>query len=109
MYTGTCIRPLWTATVLPTISGVIVLARAHVLIIVRSSADKAATFLASLKSTNGPFFSERLIITSSSPRGGFLRSCYWYIYDDGCDSQGLVDPMEFEVLYRYHDVHRHHH
>src|SRR5690606_15542931 len=45
-----------------TISGLIVLARAHVLITVRSSRPKAATFLASLKSTNGPFFSDRLIL-----------------------------------------------
>src|SRR6266536_318159 len=55
-------RPLWMAMLRPTISGVTVLARAQVLITVRSSAPKAATFFASLKSTNGPFFNERLIL-----------------------------------------------
>src|SRR5579884_1663747 len=47
--------------VLPTNSGGIVLDRAQVLTIVLSLAPKASTFLASLKSTNGPFLSERLI------------------------------------------------
>src|SRR5690606_58748 len=53
--TGTCIRPLWTAIVRPTMSGLIVLARAQVLITVRSFGPSAATLRASLKSTNGPF------------------------------------------------------
>src|SRR5690606_29903529 len=59
--TGTCILPLWTAIVRPTISGLIVLARAQVLITVRSFGPSAATLRASLKSTNGPFLSDRLI------------------------------------------------
>src|SRR5438552_225213 len=59
--TGTWTLPLWTAIVRPTKSGVIVLARAQVLMMVRSSLPSAATFLASLKSMNGPFFSERLM------------------------------------------------
>src|SRR6185437_603959 len=49
--TGTWTLPLWTAIVRPTNSGLIVLARAHVLMMVRSSAPSAAIFFASLKST----------------------------------------------------------
>jgi hypothetical protein len=45
-----------TAIVRPTISGLIVLARAHVLITVRSSAPRAATFLASFEIYEWSFF-----------------------------------------------------
>src|SRR6266403_1357930 len=58
--TGTCRRPLCTAMVKPTISGMTMERRDQVLIGRRSFFWLAVcTFLARCKSTNGPFFSER--------------------------------------------------
>src|SRR6266404_3472876 len=58
--TGTCSRPLCTAMVKPTISGMTMERRDQVLIGRRSFFWLAVcTFLARCKSTNGPFFSER--------------------------------------------------
>src|SRR4051794_25095704 len=56
MYTGTCLRPSCTAIVWPTMSGMTVERRDHVLITLRSpAAFTAATFSARWSSTNGPF------------------------------------------------------
>src|ERR1700689_5272522 len=64
--TGTCSRPLCTAMVKPTISGMTMERRDQVLIGRRSFFWLAVcTFLAKCKSTNGPFFSERR--TDDSP------------------------------------------
>src|ERR1700674_1077099 len=58
--TGTCRRPLCTAMVRPTISGMTMERRDQVLIGRRSFFWLAVcTFLARCKSTNGPFLSER--------------------------------------------------
>src|SRR5271154_5231386 len=58
--TGTCSRPLCTAMVKPTMSGITMERRDHVLIGRRSFFWLAVcTFLARCKSTNGPFLSER--------------------------------------------------
>src|SRR5271170_1567932 len=58
--TGTCSRPLCTAMVRPTMSGMIMERRDHVLIGRRSFFWLAVcTFLARCRSTNGPFLSER--------------------------------------------------
>src|SRR3984885_7814158 len=58
--TGTCRRPLCTAMVKPTMSGMTMERRDQVLIGRRSFFWLAVcTFLAKCKSTNGPFFSER--------------------------------------------------
>src|SRR5207237_3199025 len=56
-YTGTCLRPSWTAMVWPTMSGMIVDRRDHVLI-TRFSLRvlSSSTFLSRCSSTNGPFF-----------------------------------------------------
>src|SRR5205085_12678682 len=60
MKTGTCLRPSWTAMVWPTISGKIVDARDHVLIICLSP----EVFIASIRrssrsSAHGPFLDDR--------------------------------------------------
>src|SRR5471030_118665 len=58
--TGTCKRPLCTAMVKPTISGMTIERRDQVLIGRRSFFWLAVcTFLARCRSTNGPFLSER--------------------------------------------------
>src|SRR5580693_996428 len=57
--TGTNFRPLWTAKVSPTESGVIVLRRDQVLMtFLLCAAEAAAIFSARCPSTNGPFFTE---------------------------------------------------
>src|ERR687897_1599911 len=54
---GTCLRPSWTAIVCPTISGVTVERRDHVLMTFRSpDAFMASTLMRRWSSTNGPFF-----------------------------------------------------
>src|SRR5205807_9848279 len=59
MNTGTCLRPSWTATVCPTISGKIVDARAHVRTTRLSrEAFSRAILSARLWSMYGPFFSD---------------------------------------------------
>src|ERR1017187_1967735 len=68
-YTGMNFRPLCTAIVCPTISGIIVERRDHV----RSTffslrAFIPATLVARCSSTNGPFFVERAIIPSGETR-----------------------------------------
>src|SRR5438046_3942866 len=56
MYTGTCLRPSCTATVWPTMSGMIVERRDQVLMTRRSpAAFWASTFFRRWSSTNGPF------------------------------------------------------
>src|SRR5579871_5129604 len=56
-YTGTCRRPSCTAMVCPTMSGMIVERRDHVLITRFSPlALSTSTFLSRWSSTNGPFF-----------------------------------------------------
>ena len=56
-YTGTCLRPSWTAIVWPTMSGMIVERRDQVLMTRRSpAAFWASTFFSRWSSTNGPFF-----------------------------------------------------
>src|SRR5436190_11477219 len=56
-YTGTCLRPSCTARVWPTMSGVTVLRRDHVLMTLRSpAAFIASTFSRRWSSMNGPFF-----------------------------------------------------
>src|SRR5437868_2841604 len=66
MYTGTCLRPSWTAMVWPTMSGMIVDRRDHVLI-TRFSVRlfRSSTLRSRWSSTNGPFF--RLRGTTSPP------------------------------------------
>lgn len=57
--TDTCSLPLWTAKVSPTMSGMIMEARAQVLMGVREPCDLARfTFLWSFGSTNGPFLTD---------------------------------------------------
>src|SRR6476659_9953152 len=59
-YTGMNFRPLWTAMVWPTMSGVIVERRDHVLTTRRSRvAFSSATFFPRWSSTNGPFLMDR--------------------------------------------------
>src|SRR5688572_2728919 len=56
MYTGTCLRPSWTAMVWPTMSGMIVERRDHVLITRFSPLlFRSSTFFSRWSSTNGPF------------------------------------------------------
>src|SRR5882757_2698276 len=58
--TGMCWRPLCTAMVSPTMSGMTIERRDQVLIGLRSFlADATCTFFARCRSTNGPFFNER--------------------------------------------------
>src|SRR5687768_10395441 len=60
--TVTNLRPLWTAKVRPTNSGVTVLRRDQVRMILRSLVRTASsTFLPRWESTNGPFLVERAI------------------------------------------------
>src|SRR5271156_6354815 len=67
--TGTCKRPLCTAIVNPTISGMTMERRDQVLIGRRSFFWLAVcTFLARCKSTNGPFLSERGTALSPSSK-----------------------------------------
>src|SRR3982751_6328219 len=67
MYTGTCLRPSWTAMVWPTMSGMIVERRDHVLMTRFSFWElRTSTFLSRCSSTNGPFFRLRGM-TSLSP------------------------------------------
>src|SRR6201999_197006 len=64
--TGMCWRPLCTAIVSPTMSGMTIERRDQVLIGLRSFlADATCTFFARCRSTNGPFFSERGIYLGS--------------------------------------------
>src|SRR5216684_3141791 len=62
MYTGTNLRPLWTAIVWPTMSGMTVERRDHVLMTFLSrSRFIVSTFFCRWPSMNGPFLSERAI------------------------------------------------
>src|ERR1700691_1227692 len=64
MSTGMCWRPLCTAMVKPTISGMTMERRDQVLIgFLSFFAEATCTFLARCRSTNGPFFNERGIST----------------------------------------------
>src|SRR5580692_1409812 len=64
--TGMCWRPLCTAMVRPTMSGTIIERRDQVLMGLRSlRAAATCTFLARCRSTNGPFFVERGICSST--------------------------------------------
>src|SRR5690606_13647138 len=67
MYTGTCLRPSWTAIVWPTMSGMIVERRDQVLMTFFSPFSlRSSTLVNRCPSTNGPFFSERGMTTSAS-------------------------------------------
>src|SRR2546421_2704928 len=68
---GTCLRPSYTAIVCPTISGVIVDRRDHVLITRRSLVRLSSwIFLLRCSSTKGPFFVDRPIrYLASQSRG----------------------------------------
>src|SRR6202035_1181305 len=56
MNTGMCLRPSWTAMVWPTMSGMIVERRDHVLMTFLSPAAlRTSTFWSRWSSTNGPF------------------------------------------------------
>ncbi len=68
-YTGMNFLPLCTASVCPTISGITVDRRDHVLMTF-FSAPRFITSIFSSRcvSTNGPFFSERLITSVSAGR-----------------------------------------
>src|SRR6266850_7231913 len=58
--------PLWTASVWPTNSGEMVERRAHVFVTRRSlTLFIASIFFSSFTSTNGPFFTERLMVLSA--------------------------------------------
>src|SRR5918997_2267722 len=64
MYTGTCLRPSWTAMVWPTMSGITVERRDHVLMTRFSPrALRASTFFSRWSSMNGPFFRLRAMGT----------------------------------------------
>src|SRR5580700_9569056 len=64
MSTGMCWRPLCTAIVRPTISGMTMERRDQVLIgFLSFFAEATCTFFARCRSTNGPFFNERGIST----------------------------------------------
>ena len=65
--TGMNLRPLWTAMVMPTISGMIVERRDQVLMTVRFSpcGSRALIFSARWVSMNGPLLSERPMVTCS--------------------------------------------
>src|SRR3989344_8835599 len=56
---STCVLPLCTPKVKPTISGATWLRRAHVLITPAEAGRIVLTFFRSLASTKGPFLSER--------------------------------------------------
>src|SRR5919206_394441 len=57
MYTGTCLRPSWTAMVWPTMSGMIVERRDHVFTTRFSPVSLSrSTFTRRWSSMNGPFF-----------------------------------------------------
>src|SRR4051794_916302 len=59
-YTGTCLRPSCTAIVCPTMSGITVERRLHVLMTFFSPLVlSSSTFFSRWSSTNGPFFNER--------------------------------------------------
>ncbi len=61
-YTGMNLFPLWTAKVIPIMSGVIIERRDQVLTMRRSAtADALSTFFRMCLSTNGPFFSDLAI------------------------------------------------
>src|SRR6266404_4473608 len=90
--TGTCTLPLCTAMVRPTNSGAIVEARAQVLITERSSAPRAATFLASLGSIYGPFLSERLILSPLSLVSGSDNKFVASLAAAGLITQCLLAP-----------------
>src|SRR6266545_3442431 len=64
MYTGTCLRPSCTAMVWPTMSGMIVERRDQVLITRLSRLRfRSSIFFSRWSSTNGPFLSDRPIVT----------------------------------------------
>src|SRR5256885_447372 len=64
MYTGTNLRPLWTASVWPTISGVTVERRDQVLMTFLSrSRFIASTLLIRWSSTKAPFLTERAMLS----------------------------------------------
>src|SRR2546421_5761066 len=68
---GTCLRPSYTAIVCPTISGVIVDRRDHVLITRRSLVRLSSwIFLLRCSSTKGPFFVDRPICYLASQSRG---------------------------------------
>src|SRR6266511_786523 len=59
MYTGTCLRPSWTAIVCPTMSGMTVERRDQVLMTRLSRLRfSSSSFFSRWSSTNGPFFSD---------------------------------------------------
>src|SRR5919204_2122328 len=67
---GTCLRPSWTAMVWPTMSGMTVERRDHVLMTRLSRRRFSSSTLASRwSSTNGPFLSERPISVTSRSLG----------------------------------------
>ena len=71
MYTGTCLRPSWTAMVCPTMSGMIVERRDQVRITRLSRLRfSSSIFFSRWSSTNGPFFRLRVIPSALSPCGG---------------------------------------
>ncbi len=68
-YTGTCLRPSWTAMVWPTISGMIVERRLQVLMTFFSPFSlRTSTFLRRWSSTKGPFFRLRGMVPTSGCR-----------------------------------------
>src|SRR5690242_5003911 len=75
MYTGMWRRPSCTPRVWPTMSGVIVLARAQVLTRRFSPLWFIRTIFSSrLASMYGPFFAERVIMSPLGPRAGDRRA-----------------------------------
>ncbi len=65
-YTGTCLRPSWTAIVWPTISGKMVDRRDQVLMTRFSPFSFcASTFFMRWSSTKGPFFRLRGMVSAS--------------------------------------------
>src|SRR5690554_4878760 len=80
MYTGTCLRPSWTAMVWPIISGMIVERRLHVRITRFSFFSfRASIFSTRWSSTKGPFL--RLRAISDHLRPFFVRRRTMYLFD----------------------------
>src|SRR5437868_15156800 len=76
----------------PTKSGAMVLLRAQVLMMVRSSLLKAATFLASLKSMYGTFLSDRLMLLPLGLVAGSYNKLGGVFALAGLVAKGLLAP-----------------
>src|SRR6202043_2142220 len=100
--TGMCWRPLCTAMVSPTMSGMTIERRDQVLIGLRAFlADATCTFFARCRSTNGPFFNERGIYLSSRSADPVLAALNDHVVRalvvTGREALGLLAPWRHGV------------